>query len=94
MTDDDRAALFSLPDDKRAMVEDMMRRHAGLTAAEVLQAFAQNWDVRPGGRAAAPPRHRMKHRAGDATHCRRTNGSTVTALGFGPHAMNRIAEPQ
>ena len=32
LTDDDRAALFSLPDDKRAMVEDMMRRHAGLTA--------------------------------------------------------------
>ena len=41
LTDDDRAALFSLPDDKRAMVEDMMRRHAGLTAAEVLQALPE-----------------------------------------------------
>jgi hypothetical protein len=26
LTDDDRAVLSSLPDDKRAMVEDMMRR--------------------------------------------------------------------
>ena len=41
LTDDDRAALFSLPDDKRAMVEDMMRRHAGLTAAEALQALPE-----------------------------------------------------
>ena len=39
LTDDDRAVLSSLPDDKRAMVEDMMRRHAGLTATEALQAL-------------------------------------------------------
>jgi hypothetical protein len=39
LTDDDRAVLSSLPDDERAMVEDMMRRHAGLTAAEALQAL-------------------------------------------------------
>ena len=51
LTDDDRAVLSSLPDDKRATVEDIMRRHAGLTAAEALQAFARNWDVRAGGRA-------------------------------------------
>ena len=41
LTDDDRAVLPSLPDDKRAMVEDMMRRHAGLTAAEALQALPE-----------------------------------------------------
>ena len=34
LTGDDRAVLSSLPDDERAMVEGMMRRHAGLTAAE------------------------------------------------------------
>jgi len=39
LTDDDRAVLSSLPDDERARVEDMMRRHAGLTAAEALQAL-------------------------------------------------------
>jgi hypothetical protein len=39
LTDDDRAVLSILPDDERAMVEDMMRRHAGLTAAEALQAL-------------------------------------------------------
>jgi len=33
LTDDDRAVLSSLPDNERAMVEDIMRRHAGLTAA-------------------------------------------------------------
>ena len=41
LTDDDRAVLSSLPDDKRAMLEDMMRRHAGLTAAEALQALRE-----------------------------------------------------
>ena len=39
LTDDDRAVLSSLPDGERAMVEDMMRRRAGLTAAEALQAL-------------------------------------------------------
>jgi len=39
LTDDDRAVLSSLPDDERARVEDTMRRHAGLTAAEALQAL-------------------------------------------------------
>jgi hypothetical protein len=39
LTDDDRVVLSSLPDDERARVEDMMRRHAGLTAAEALQAL-------------------------------------------------------
>jgi hypothetical protein len=39
LTDDDRAVLSSLPDDERARAEDMMRRHAGLTAAEALQAL-------------------------------------------------------
>jgi hypothetical protein len=48
-TDDDRAVLSSLPDDERAMVEDMMRRYAGLTAAEALQALRET-----GGLAAAP----------------------------------------
>jgi hypothetical protein len=41
LTDDDRAMLSSLPDDKRAMVEDMMRRRAGLTAVEALQALRE-----------------------------------------------------
>ena len=41
LTDDDRAVLSILPDDERAMVEDMMRRHAGLTAAEALQALPE-----------------------------------------------------
>jgi hypothetical protein len=45
LTDDDRAVLSSLPEDERAMVEDMMRRHAGRTAADALQSFAGNWDV-------------------------------------------------
>ena len=39
LTDGDRAVLSSLPDDERAMVEDLMRRRAGLTAAEALQAL-------------------------------------------------------
>jgi len=41
LTDDDRAVLSSLPDGERAMVEDMMRRRAGLTAAEALQALRE-----------------------------------------------------
>ena len=41
LTDDDRAVLSSLPEDERAMVEDMMRRHAGRTAAEALQALRE-----------------------------------------------------
>jgi hypothetical protein len=36
-----RAVLSSLPEDERAMVEDMMRRHAGLTAAEALRAVRE-----------------------------------------------------
>jgi len=51
LTDDDRVVLSSLPDDERAMVEDMMRRHAGLTAAEALQVCAklgcEGWRSRP-----------------------------------------------
>jgi len=39
LTDDDRAVLSSLADHERATVEDVMRRHAGLTAAEALQAL-------------------------------------------------------
>ncbi len=41
LTHEDRAMLSSLPDDERAMVEDFMRRHAGLTAAEALQALRE-----------------------------------------------------
>jgi DNA-binding GntR family transcriptional regulator len=41
LTDDDRAVLSSLPEDERAMVEKMMRRHAGRTAAEALQALRE-----------------------------------------------------
>ena len=41
LTDDDRAVLSSLADHERAMVEDVMRRHAGLTAAEALQALRE-----------------------------------------------------
>jgi len=41
LTNDDRSVLSSLPDDERALVEDMMRRHAGLTAGEALQALRE-----------------------------------------------------
>jgi hypothetical protein len=41
LTNDDRALLSSLADDQRAMVEDIMRRHAGLTAPEALQALCE-----------------------------------------------------
>ena len=41
LTGDDRAVLSSLPDDERAMVEDTMRRHAGLTAAEALRTLRE-----------------------------------------------------
>jgi hypothetical protein len=41
LTDDDRAVLSSLLEDERAMVEDIMRRHPGLTAAESLQALRE-----------------------------------------------------
>jgi len=41
LTDDDRAVLSSLPEDERAVVEDIMRRHAGRTAAEALQALRE-----------------------------------------------------
>ncbi len=41
LTDEDRAVLSSLPDDERVRVEDFMRRHAGLTAAEARQALRE-----------------------------------------------------
>jgi hypothetical protein len=39
LTEADRAVLVDLPDDERAMVEDVMRQFAGLTAAEALAAL-------------------------------------------------------
>ena len=44
LTGDDRAVLSSLPDDERAIVEDTIRRHAGLTAGR----GTLNWNVRAG----------------------------------------------
>ena len=45
LTDDDRAVLSSLPEDERAMVEDMMRRHAGADGGRSTPSFARSWDV-------------------------------------------------
>ena len=41
LTEIDRAALADLSEAERAIFEDMMRRHAGLTAAEALQALRE-----------------------------------------------------
>jgi hypothetical protein len=41
LSDADRAVLSNLPKDERARVEDFMRRHAGLTAAEARQALGE-----------------------------------------------------
>ena len=65
LTDDDRAVLSSLPDDKRATVEDIMRRHAGLTAAEALQALPE---VGTPGPAAAPVAGRTNN--GHCEYCK------------------------
>ncbi len=41
LTHEDRAVLNSLPDHERAKVEELMRRRAGLTATEALQALRE-----------------------------------------------------
>ena len=53
LTDDDRAVLSSLPDDKRAIGRryDAATRRAD--GGRSTASFARNWDVRAGGRARA-----------------------------------------
>jgi hypothetical protein len=41
LTHDDRRVLAELSDDERAMVEQVLRNHPGLTAAEALEALRQ-----------------------------------------------------